>query len=841
MGRFRKALQAAGIAAALCAMLFQSVQAKGVDTNYTQVYGQVAKGARNKYVKLRGNGKDKVTLMVYMIGTDLESKNGMATSDLNEMLYAGLDNSKVNVLIQTGGCKRWRNSVVSAGKQQRWALNGQGIALLDEKKEKTSMTDEDELSDFIKFCVKNAPADRYMLIFWDHGGGSVSGYGYDETNPTDSMNIGEISKGLKDAGVKFDFIGFDACLMATLETAIAMEPYADYLIASEESEPGTGWYYTNWLKLLNESSSTNTLNLGRQICDDFTSKNAMYASSTGTTLSVVDLAELGGTVAGRLGDFGADLTTQLQSNQYQEVATARNGSRELSSSNRLDQVDLVDFCLNLNTKESKSFAEAVQSTVKYNRVNGITNAYGLSIYFPNSSLKSVNSMVQICEDIGVDSGWMEGIRTYATLEQSGQIMANNGYSYGSGSGSLLDILLGSGSSGNGSYSYSSGSGSSGGGSFLSSLFQDASSGSYSQSSDTGSLLSALFGGGSTATQTQQTQSTGSGLLEALFGGGSSSSSQPYTSYGSYGNMSEQDIYNMLMQAYGQQGTNNAYNAYGSTNPYSAAGGGTAASLMDLLTGGYQSTSGAYYGVNDYSSIYGNSGSTGSTGSDLMSLAAQMLFGRAMVGSQTLELTEKDGEQVLELSEDMWDQITDAELNVFVDDGEGYIDLGLDNVLDYTDDGDLIDDWNGTWLTLMGQPVALYPVSDEDVDDNGLYITTKFTPVLLNGERVNLIIEFNEETGVDSVLGAQDVLPTGVQAKGYRDLEPGDVIQPVCDYFTYDGTFESQYTLGDPFIVPDDADLQVANMKVTGGSRMLYTARLTDIYQANYWLPMTEFK
>jgi hypothetical protein len=188
---------------------------------------------------------------------------------------------------------------------------------------------------------------------------------------------------------------------------------------------------------------------------------------------------------------------------------------------------------------------------------------------------------------------------------------------------------------------------------------------------------------------------------------------------------------------------------------------------------------------------------------------------------------------------MWDQITEADLNVFVDDGEGYIDLGLDNVLQYNDDGDLIDEWDGTWLTLNGQPVAVYPISDEDADDNGLYITTKFIPVLLDGERVNLIVEFNEETGIDSVLGAQEVLPTGVVGKGYVDLAPGSEIQPVCDYFTYDGTFESQYKLGDPVIVPDDGELTIANMTVTGGDRMLYTARLTDIYQAHYWLPMTE--
>ncbi len=833
MRSLKKVTQIAVIAAAMCAMLCQGAYAKGVDTNYTQVNGEVARGARKKYTKLRGKGKDSVTLMVYMIGTDLESQSGMGTADLNEMLYAGITNRNVNVIVQTGGCKRWKNSVISAGKQQRWYISDKGIGLLDEKAA-GKMTDEAELTDFIKYCAKKAPADRYMLIFWDHGGGSVSGYGYDETHPNDSMNLGEISKGLKDGGVKFDFIGFDACLMGTLETAIAVEPYADYLIASEEAEPGTGWYYTNWLKLLNENSSTNTLNLGRQICDDFTTKNAMYASSTGTTLSVVDLAELSGTVEGKLGAFGKDLTSQLKSNNYQSVAYARNGSREFSPANRLDQVDLVDFCNNLNTTESKSLASAIRSAVKYNRVNGMTNAYGLSIYFPNSSLKNVNSMIQICDDIGLDAEWAEGIRTYATLEQSGQIVANNGYSYGSGSGSLLDVLLGSGSSGSGSYNYTTGSGSSGGGSFLGSLFGDASSGSYSSSSSTGSLLEALLGGGTTTQQ--QSQSSGSGLLDALFGG--SGSSQSYNTYNSYGSMSEQDIYNLLMQAYGQSaGANNAYNSgYYNTGSY----GGTSSSLLDLLTGGYTSTSGATYGVNDYSSIFGNSGYSTSSGNDLLSLAAQMLCGRAMVGSETLELIEKDGQNVLELDEDMWEQITDVELNVFVDDGEGYIDLGLDNVIEYNDDGDLIDSWDGTWLTVDGHPVALYPISDEDADGNDLYITTKYTPVLVNGERYNLVIEFNEETGVDQILGVQDVVPTGVQQKGYRELDPGDIVQPVCDYFTYDGTFESQYTLGDPFIVPEDGQFAVANMQVTGGSRMLYTARLTDIYQANYWLPMTEW-
>ncbi len=761
----------------------------GTDTNYSGVNPDVSKKARAKYTKLKGKGRDDVTIMIYMIGTDLESQNGMATSDLNEMLYSGLSNNRVNLLVQTGGCKRWRNSVISAGKTQRWSLTGSGLELQDTMKAQT-MTSPSVLADFIRFCADEAPADRYILIFWDHGGGSVSGYGYDETYPNDSMDIGEISQALKAGGVSFDFVGFDACLMSTLETAIAVEPYADYMIASEESEPGTGWYYTNWLKLLDDNSSTNTLNLARQIIDDFVAASAKISPRSQTTLSIVDLAELKGTVLRELGDFGSELLTQLEGKQYQNVAVARNGTREFAQSQRLDQADLVDFCNRLGTKEAKELSAAIQNAVKYNRVNQITNAYGLSIYFPNSSLKSINSMLRLYEDIGMDESWSDSVRAYATLESSGQVASSAGSAYG-GSGSLLDLLLG--------------------------------------------------GGGSTA-QTYAGSGAGYGGLDlsSLFGG---------NTYSSYGDMGVEDIYSLL--AGGSSG-------YGSGNAYAQSSSGSYDQLLSQLLGGYTTTGGTNYGGLDISSLlggytgggfdsYGGS-SYSSYGSDnssiagsLLSLAADMLLRTPPISAETLALTEKDGQQVLVLAEDTWEKVVAADLNVFLDDGGGYLDLGLDNVAEYNDDGDLIDSWDGTWITLQGQPAAVYPISDEDDDEDGLYVTRKFIPALLNGKRVNLIVEFNEETGEDSVLGAQSVTETGVVGKGYTEMNGGDEIVLVCDYYNYQGEFTAQYTLGDPITVPEDCVLTLANMEITGGegSRFLYTYRLTDIYQAHSWLPMTE--
>ena len=230
----------------------------------------VAEGSRDKRTVITGDGSDVTTIMVYMCGTDLESRSGMATRDLQEMMAADIS-SNINILVYTGGCKAWKNNVISSTTNQIYKVEKGGLQLLESDLGAARMTDPDTLSGFIKWSAAKYPADRYDLIFWDHGGGSVSGYGYDEKFPQQgAMGLSGINKALKDGGVTYDFIGFDACLMATVETALVAEKYADYLIASEETEPGVGWYYTDWLNAYSKDPSMDTLTIGKNIIDGFT-------------------------------------------------------------------------------------------------------------------------------------------------------------------------------------------------------------------------------------------------------------------------------------------------------------------------------------------------------------------------------------------------------------------------------------------------------------------------------------------------------------------------------------------------------------------------------------------
>ena len=267
----------------------------------------VASGARERFTKLKGDGTDTATIMVYMCGTDLESRSRMATMDLSEMIGANIDESKVRVLVYTGGCSNWRNNIVSSSTNQIYQVAAGGLRAIQQNLGSSAMTDERNLGAFIKWCAANYPADRYGLICWDHGGGTLSGYGYDEKYPNSgSITADELPKALAEGGCKFDFIGFDACLMATLETAIACEPYADYLIASEETEPGYGWYYTNWLAQLSQNSSADTLSFGKTLADTFVQDNQQKRGGS-TTLSIIDLAELSGTVPESFSKFSAAL------------------------------------------------------------------------------------------------------------------------------------------------------------------------------------------------------------------------------------------------------------------------------------------------------------------------------------------------------------------------------------------------------------------------------------------------------------------------------------------------------------------------------------------------------
>jgi len=104
------------------------------------------------------------------------------------------------------------------------------------------------LAEFVARTIKAYPAAHYALILNDHGS-SWPGVGADGSADNDQLTLAELHQGIADGldggGLdKLDLIGFDACLMATYETASTLQDVADRMLASQELEPGYGWNYT---------------------------------------------------------------------------------------------------------------------------------------------------------------------------------------------------------------------------------------------------------------------------------------------------------------------------------------------------------------------------------------------------------------------------------------------------------------------------------------------------------------------------------------------------------------------------------------------------------------------
>lgn len=368
----------------------------------------------------QGNASDTYTLMLYMCASDLESECGFATEDLNEIMY-GYTAGNLNVIVQTGGTVEWQNTVVADDRCQRYQVTEDGLELVDDSLGMQNMADSATLTDFIQYCSSNYAADHYGLVLWDHGGGVVGGYGYDENFGGDSMSLTEMSRALGDASVHLDMLGFDACLMANFETCLMAAPYADYLIASEEPEPGCGWYYTDWIGKLSENCGIPPKRYGRQIIDDYITESGWDSPSMYSTLGMFDLQQVTQKLLPALSQFSDDAVQQLSAGEYRRISQSRSNTRAVYQS-ELDHIDLLDYAQHSQSETADQMEQAVSDCVVYYREteNG-SGDNGLSILFPYYDLSALDMLEEMYQTLGYDDAYPAFLEQFANVMAGGQI------------------------------------------------------------------------------------------------------------------------------------------------------------------------------------------------------------------------------------------------------------------------------------------------------------------------------------------------------------------------------------------------------------------------------------
>ena len=261
-----------------------------------------------------------------------------------------------------------------------------GVEVLSDEPTEANLGDQQVLADFVEYGMNVWPADHTALVFWDHGAG-WTGMGPDETDGLDVLELGEIragvEAGLSAAGVaRLDLIGFDACLMATYEVASVVAPYADYMLASQELEPGHGWDY----RALAGVGGATPQEVGSALIDGYAAQAREQGADEAITLSLLDLSAMD-SVTAAVQDLGTALGTpgsgpDVGRARASTLAFGRDPNPELDS----NLIDLGGLGANIAAEAGydDTALRSAMSDLVVEQVTGVVTdqATGLAIYFP---------------------------------------------------------------------------------------------------------------------------------------------------------------------------------------------------------------------------------------------------------------------------------------------------------------------------------------------------------------------------------------------------------------------------------------------------------------------------
>jgi hypothetical protein len=248
------------------------------------------------------------------------------------------------------------------------------------------------LRDFLKWGLGRYPAEKRLVVVWNHGAGFRTrlprrDIAFDDLSGN-ALDMNEVDAAFERAGVdrtnRLDIIGFDACLMNMIEIAHHLRDRVKVVVGSEQTEPGDGWPYDDVLKLLNANKSVEQTAKGivqayikfyRKTGESDVTQSAVRTDATDPAMAA--LSKLGDALAAALAA---------------ELSTVRLLRKAVQAYEYADYVDLIHLCRLLvesaRTKNVKARARAVISAAKKAIIandrdgKGVGNSSGLSVWFP---------------------------------------------------------------------------------------------------------------------------------------------------------------------------------------------------------------------------------------------------------------------------------------------------------------------------------------------------------------------------------------------------------------------------------------------------------------------------
>ena len=278
------------------------------------------------------------------------------------------------------------------------------------------------LKNFIDYSLKNFTADNYALILWNHGSGAQKKSGtvqdqfstkaicQDSDNNNDILFLDEVQQALSasfNSESKLEILGFDACLMATVEVAYEFRDLAQYMVGSMSYIQDDGWSYDNLISSVNGSSMSpaSFATLMVQTYRAFIDSPPKVLNS-GETISAIDLSEIS-TLGEKINALGIAIYDEDKKTEIESV-------RDDSISFYIDPFDsvfypycdLYDLCAQIQNEPFSSnlhsaaneVITALSSAILYSYGDngngqtayfgpGYSTSQGLSIFFSRGNIQ----------------------------------------------------------------------------------------------------------------------------------------------------------------------------------------------------------------------------------------------------------------------------------------------------------------------------------------------------------------------------------------------------------------------------------------------------------------------
>ncbi len=379
------------------------------------------------------------TYLIYIAGSNLESESGCASADIREILGSGIDCTNVNVLFCTGGSSSWAISSIPDDKNAIFVMQEGGtMNQVSSTSGIADMGSSETLASFLDYAYTYYPARHYALTLWNHGGGAVGGFGADELFDYDAMYLDELKEALDlspfGGDNKLDWVGYDACLMASIEIADVWKDYAEYFAASQELEMGDGWDYSS-LSILNTTSDPRKII--KQILDDYAAYYRKASSpmfNPAVTFSCLDLGELA-SVTEALDIVLSEMTKDIENGNYSAAAKLRADTRQfdisaLGRDHADDTVDLYDLALKLKQRYGKMadrLLDSLERLVIYETSN-IECCGGISMYFPFDNMDLYYSYGKSASKNFLDDDYVTFVQTF--MEQRSSLKLSTDWDIG---------------------------------------------------------------------------------------------------------------------------------------------------------------------------------------------------------------------------------------------------------------------------------------------------------------------------------------------------------------------------------------------------------------------------